>query len=74
MYDYDMLDYGYKSGSQMADAGIWAIVAFVIALIGGICLYFTVFSDKNESKYEGFMAKLYDFVKLVSTIDYLCKP
>lgn len=63
MYDYDMLDYGYKSGSQMADAGIWAIVAFVIALIGGICLYFTVFSDKNESKYEGFMAKLYDFVK-----------
>lgn len=26
-------------------------------------MYFTVFSNKNEKTYHGFMAKLYDFVK-----------
>lgn len=63
MYDYDVFDYGYSSSSQMSGVGIWSIIAIVVALIGGICLYFTVFSDKNADKYKGFMAKLYDFVK-----------
>ena len=44
-------------------SAVWSIIALVIAIIGGICLYFTVFSDKNKEKYTGFMAKFYDFVK-----------
>ncbi len=42
---------------------VWFFVALVIALGGGIALYFTVFANKNEDKYKGFMAWLYDFVK-----------
>lgn len=55
--------YGNSSSFDFSDIGIWTIIAFVIAIIGGICLYFTVFSDSNDGKYNGFMAKLYDFVK-----------
>lgn len=44
-------------------AMIWTIVSAILALIGGIVLYFTVFSNKNEDKYKGFMAWLYDFIK-----------
>lgn len=48
---------------NLESAGIWVIISFVVALVGGICLYFTVFSDKNENNYKGFMAKLYEFIK-----------
>ena len=48
---------------NLESAGIWVIISFVVALVGGICLYFTVFSDKNENNYTGFMAKLYEFIK-----------
>lgn len=44
-------------------SAVWSVIALIIAIIGGICLYFTVFSDKNKDKYTGFMAKFYDFVK-----------
>lgn len=60
MYDYG---YGTTNTNLLGDVGIWGIIALVIAIIGGICLYFTVFSNKNEKTYHGFMAKLYDFVK-----------
>lgn len=53
-YDYD---YGVASSTS-----VWTIVAFILAIIGGIVLYFTVFSKQNEKKYKGFMAWLYDFV------------
>lgn len=56
-YDYG---FGYPS---ISDSSVWIIISIVVAIVGGICLYFTVFSDKNEGKYTGFMAKLYDFVK-----------
>ena len=55
--------YNAPSSSISGGAAIWMIIALVIAIIGGICLYFTVFSKKNEGKYKGFMAWLYDFVK-----------
>lgn len=41
---------------------IWTIIAIVISIIGGIALYFTIFSKKNDSKYTGFMKLLYDLV------------
>lgn len=34
----------------------------VVAIVGGITLYYTVFSKKNKDKYKGFMKNLYDFV------------
>lgn len=62
--DYSDL-FGSSSNSLdlLASAGIWTLIASIIAIIGGICLYFTVFSDKKEGTYAGFWAKLYDFVK-----------
>lgn len=61
MYNYN--SYGSTYNNSMSDAGIWLIISLVIAIIGGICLYFTVFSDRNKDKYTGFMAKLYEFIK-----------
>lgn len=65
MYDYDYTGGlgATSSTTQLADVGIWGVIALVIAIIGGICLYFTVFSKTNEKKYTGFMAKLYEYVK-----------
>jgi len=45
------------SGSQ-----VWTIISLVLAVIGGITLYFTVFSKKNDGKYNGIMAKIYNSV------------
>lgn len=62
--DYGALDYGYNNSSLFSsDSSVWIIISIVVAIVGGICLYFTVFSDKNEGKYTGFMEKLYEFVK-----------
>ena len=54
--------YSYGYSSSINGAMIWMIIAAVLAVIGGICLYFTVFSKANENKFTGFMKWLYDFV------------
>ena len=59
----DSYDYGITNPVGFNASGVWIIISLVVAIIGGICLYFTVFSDKNERKYQGFMSKLYDYVK-----------
>lgn len=41
---------------------IWTIISIVVAVIGGIVLYFTVFNKKNEDKYKGFMKTMYNLV------------
>lgn len=67
MYNYDYFD-SVSTSSSINQYGTWSIVALIIAIIGGIVLYFTVFSEKNKSKYNGFMAKLYNFVKFKELI------
>ena len=67
MYNYDYFD-SVSTSSSVNQLGTWSIVALIIAIIGGIALYFTVFSEKNKSKYNGFMAKLYNFVKFKELI------
>ena len=61
----DMYDYGYlgetSRTSSLAGSLVQTIIAVVLAVIGGIALYFTVFSKNNEKKYTGFMAKLYEW-------------
>lgn len=65
--------YGSSLGNNsslfnLESAGIWVIISFVIALVGGICLYFTVFSDKNEKSYTGFMANFMNLLSLKKCI------
>ena len=59
MLGNNFYSYGYSSTSG---AMIWMIISVVLAIIGGICLYFTVFGKANENKFTGFMKWLYDFV------------
>ena len=59
----DSYDYGVTNPIGFNSSSVWIIISLVVAIIGGICLYFTVFSVKNEGKYQGFMSKLYDYVK-----------
>ena len=52
----------YSYGSASNGAGVWMIISLVLAIIGGICLYFTVFGKANENKFTGFMKWLYEFM------------
>lgn len=49
--------YGNVSGTQT-----WLIISIVVAIIGGICLYFTFLSKDNEGKFNNFLGYLYDFL------------
>ena len=41
---------------------VWVIVSLVLAIIGGIVLYFTFLRKANEGKFEGFLGWMYDFL------------
>lgn len=57
--------YGLTStarASTIASSAIWTIIAAVLAVVGGIVLYFTFLSKKNEGKFTGFLGWMYDFL------------
>jgi len=60
--------YGYGSrtpsvfSSMNSGNSVWIIISFVLAIVGGLVLYFTFLSKKNEGKYAGFLAWMYDFL------------
>lgn len=41
---------------------VWTIISAVVALIGGIVLYFTFLKSKNEGRFKGFLGWMYDFL------------
>lgn len=76
-------DYGYEAGSDFAGmtnmpdmAGsviIWIVIA-AISLIGGLVLYFTFLSKKNEGKFKGFLGWVYEFLNFKKfTIEAILK-
>lgn len=60
MYDVDY--YVNTASNKISFTLVWSIISVVVAIVGGITLYYTVFSKKNKDKYKGFMKNLYDFV------------
>lgn len=62
--------YGYETGTNLSgmsnmqqllsNAMVWIVIA-AIAFIGGIVLYFTFLSKRNEGKFKGFFGWLYEF-------------
>ena len=56
--------YGYSTSRGLASSGnlIWIIISAVLAVVGGIVLYFTFLSKKNEGKFAGFLGWMYDFL------------
>ena len=51
----------YSTGSQGADAGIWLIIAAIIALVGGILVHFLFVKSKKEPTNK-FLIWLKDFL------------
>lgn len=37
-------DIGFSGPVGVSDNSVWVLISLVVAVIGGICLYFTVFS------------------------------
>ena len=69
---YDM-DYG-TSSSGLAAAGIWGIIALVIAICATIVIFVLFLTKKNEKKYKGFLGWLYDFLTVKKyVIDYILR-
>ena len=46
-----------NSLGNVAAAGVWMIVSLVLAIVGGIVLYFLIFTKQNEHKFNGFMKR-----------------
>ena len=75
-----MYTYGYttvsapKATSSLAAAGVWGIIAAILAIIGGILVYVLFLNKKNEKKFTGFVKWLYDFLSFKTlTLEMLLK-
>lgn len=51
-----------RNSSSMVEGSIWLIIAAVLAIVGGILIYFLFLSKKNEGKFTGFLGWVYDFL------------
>ncbi len=45
-----------------AGADIFLVLLYLVAIVGGIILYFTFLSDKNEGKYIGWKGEVYNLL------------
>lgn len=63
-YGYGTTTRGLTSSMPSLNSGnsVWIIISLVLAIIGGIVLYFTFLAKKNETKYAGFAGWMYDFL------------
>ena len=53
--------YGYSLNNVISNS-IWIIVSLILAIIGGILVYFLFLNKKNDGKFKGFLGWLYDFL------------
>ena len=51
------------TSSASSSMGVWSIVSLVLAIIGGIVLYFLFTSKKNKGEFKGFVAWLHSFLR-----------
>ena len=51
-----------SSSSDAVNSSVWLIVSIILAVVGGILIYFLFLSKKNEGKFKGFVGWLYDFL------------
>ena len=69
-----MITYNYEFTGSEEELGVWVIISFIAAIVGGIILYFTFLSKDNKDAYTGFTKKLYDFFNFNTlTIEGLLK-
>ena len=65
MYNYEFDSYSTVSNSINGFL-VWTIISIVVAIAGGIVLYFTFLRRKNNL--NGFAAKLHDFLNFKSLL------
>ena len=61
-YSFDMYDTIDKGFSQTESSLTWMVIALLLAVIGGILIYFLFLKKENENKYTGFVKYLYKFL------------
>lgn len=61
-YSFDMYDTIDKGFSQTESGLTWMVIALLLAIIGGILIYFLFLKKENENKYTGFVKYLYEFL------------
>lgn len=61
-YSFDMYDTIDKGFSQTESSLTWMAIALLLAVIGGILIYFLFLKKENENKYTGFVKYLYEFL------------
>lgn len=61
-YSFDMYDTIDKGFSQTESSLTWMVTALLLAIIGGILIYFLFLKKENENKYTGFVKYLYEFL------------
>lgn len=54
--------YSSSSFQSAANSAAWVGISLILAIIGGIVLYFTFLGRRNEDKFNGFLGWLYDFL------------
>lgn len=64
MYD---LGYEYNVGPSVASI-VWSVLAVVLAIIGGILVYFLFLNNKKDMKLNGFLKNLKDFLEFKTLI------
>ena len=52
----------YNLGNAGMASAIWGAVSAVLAIVGGITLYFTFLRKSNNGKFKGFLGWMYDFL------------
>ena len=55
---YDIVDGGFSQPSSAT----WGTIALILAIIGGILVYFLFLKKDNENKFTGFKKYLYEFL------------
>ena len=60
LYSSNSLSSLSRTSSAMDTLGVWSIIALIIAVVGGIALYFTFLNKKNDGKWTGFLGWLYN--------------
>lgn len=56
---YDVMDGGF---GQTPNSLTWMIIALILAIAGGILVYFLFLKKDNENKFTGFVKYLYEFL------------
>ncbi len=70
-YPATSIDLISSSSNSLVGAGIWIVISAVIAIMGGLVVYFMFLTKENDEKLEGTAKWFYDFLcfkKLVAEV------